>query len=42
MAKRGVSKKTTEEVPEVNSLEWNDYVMSHFQDNELIDVNPLT
>ena len=42
MAKRGVSKKTTEEVPEINSPEWNDYVMSHFQDNELIDGNPLT
>ena len=36
MAKRKDSK------PDYCSPEWNDYVMSHFQDNELIDGNPLT
>ena len=33
---------TEEELaPEIGSLEWNDYVMSHFQKNELIDGNPI-
>ena len=36
MAKRKDSK------PDYCSPEWNDYVMDHFQDNELIDGNPLT
>ena len=33
---------TEEEMaPEIGSLEWNDYVMSHFHKNELIDGNPI-
>jgi len=33
---------TEEELaPEIGSLEWNDYVMGHFQKNELIDGNPI-
>jgi len=30
-----------DDVPSVTSPEWNDYVMSHFQENELIDGMPL-
>lgn len=34
--------KQKESKPDCLSPEWNDYVMGHFQDNELIDGNPLT
>lgn len=38
MAKRASSNET---VPERTSVEWNDYVMGFFTDQELIDGNPL-
>ena len=34
--------KQKESRPDCLSPEWNDFVMGHFQDNELIDGNPLT
>ena len=34
--------KDSKDAPHYCSPEWNDYVMGHFQDNELIDGNPLT
>ena len=38
-----VAEEVSEEelAPVIGSSEWNDYVMSHFQKNELIDGNPI-
>lgn len=34
-------KQKESKIPDVNSPEWNDYAMGFFQQNELIDGNPL-